>query len=72
MNTLNKIENLELDADTQLLRKYGVEDSAGTLTSTGKDVLLRVLYLANKAAVVAKLKAVEAAETDTATDADAE
>lgn len=72
MDTLHKIENLELDADTQLLRKYGIEDNTGTLTATGKDALLRVLYLANKAAVVAKLKAVEAAEADTATDADAE
>lgn len=61
MATVNDVMNLELDADTQLLRQESIENNTGALTTTGQEVLLRTLYLANRKAVVAKVKEIVAA-----------
>lgn len=65
-----EIMNLELDADTQLLRREGIEDSCGALTTTGLAVLNRVLYLENKKAIVAKVKEAVAARKAVGADLD--
>ena len=72
MISATQVMNLELDADTQLLRAQGIEASDGSLTSLGKDVLMRVLYLANRDAVIAKVKEAVAAQKAQTADEDDE
>lgn len=62
MNVLAKIKELALDADTKLLKKYHIIDEARELTEEGKEVLLNHLFEQNKAAIVAKVKDVDADE----------
>ena len=55
-STMTKITNMFktlLDSDTQTLVKAGYLDSELNLTSCGEDVLQNVLFVANKAALVA-------------------
>jgi hypothetical protein len=61
MASINEAMNLELDADTQLLRRESIENADGSLTVTGEAILKRVLYLDNRKAVIAKVKEIVAA-----------
>lgn len=61
MATVKDVMNLELDADTQLLRRENIEDTTGALTGTGASILMRILYVANRKAVIAKTKEIVAA-----------
>lgn len=59
MDTLNKLQNMELSPETRLLREYSILDTEGNLTTTGKDVLLHMLFNENEKKIVAKLKEVK-------------
>jgi hypothetical protein len=59
---VGKIEDLELDSDERLFRKFGITDNCGKLTRQGEIILLRLLFKENKAKVVEKLKQLEKEE----------
>lgn len=61
-NTSQKIKELSLDEDTRLLRKHNVINTEGDITGNGVDVLIDLLLEENRDKVVAKLKALDAAE----------
>jgi hypothetical protein len=68
MATVYDVMNLELDADTQLLRREGIEESSGALSSNGIALLTRILYQENKKAVVTKVKEIVADRKANAVD----
>jgi hypothetical protein len=59
-NVVEKLELLGLDEPERLLRRYNVVDETGQLTDEGQIVLIRHLFKANKTAIVAQLKQLEA------------
>jgi hypothetical protein len=59
---VNKVKDLTLSADDKLLRNQGVTDAQGNVTEEGQEILLAVLFEANKAEIVARVKKVVAEE----------
>lgn len=62
MNVVKRIKNLGLSKEDKLLRKYQMVDQAGDLTADGKEAIWTLLFDANKAALVTKLKQLETDE----------
>jgi len=65
------VKNTKLTADDRLLRKEGLEDENGNMTSTGKDLMLERLWAAERTKIAAEVKAARAqekAENDTDED----
>src|SRR5580765_1632135 len=59
MNTLKRIANLDVDADTRLLRKYDIVDDEGFVTQEGARVLLQVVLSDYKEKLIERLKQLE-------------
>jgi hypothetical protein len=59
---VNKVKDLTLSADDKLLRNQGVTDNQGNMTTEGQEILLAVLFEANKAEIVERVKKVVAEE----------
>lgn len=59
-----KMRELELDSDERLLRKYGLVELDGTLTTKGKNFLMNVVFDGYKDDVVNALKEIEDAEKE--------
>jgi hypothetical protein len=62
MSLVKSIKELTLSTDDRLLRKYGVVTETGDLTETGESLLILKALETYKDAIVADLKALEAAE----------
>lgn len=54
---LTQVREQKLDPDERLLRKTGIVDSCGSLTETGKSVLLDLLFAEKRSDVVEAVKA---------------
>jgi hypothetical protein len=54
-----KVVELDLESDERLLRKYNVVNLDGTLTETGRILLLNVIFEENREEVIEKLEELE-------------
>lgn len=63
-NLARKFTELELDSDEKLLRKHGITELDGTLTTKGKTFLLNVLFEQYQEEVVDALGAIDAVEKE--------
>lgn len=61
-NLVRRLKDLELDEDTQVLRKHGIVDDAGAITDSGVYVVAQRLLEQNKAKIVANLKKLDKEE----------
>lgn len=62
MSIVNKVRELARSKDDKLLIKHDVINPEGPLTKYGQDLVLDYLFEQNKAAIVAKVEAVDKAE----------
>lgn len=59
MSTVKKLAELQLDADTKLLRKHNIIDAEGFVTPEGAKVVVQLALDQHKEALVAQLKKLE-------------
>lgn len=62
MSIVTKLKNINLDEGDRLLRKHGIVDDSGDLTTNGKAVLMNMLLDSMKEKLVENLKALEVSD----------
>jgi hypothetical protein len=61
-NPVTALMDMDLDADTKILRKYGFEDNAGYMDSRGRDALLNHLWKEHRVEFAQQLRKLEEAD----------